>query len=566
MNESALSTPPESFGRYLLYPAIARGGMATVHTARLVGAEGFTRLVAAKRLHPQFTDDPDFVTMFHDEACIASRIHHPNVVPVLDVVLSGHELILVQEYVHGVPLSQLLKRAQAEEEPVPIDIAIAVLTGILAGLHAAHEVRDEMDRPLEIVHRDVSPQNVMVSVDGIPRLLDFGIAKARTSTHHTREGVFKGKLAYMAPEQLKLESIDRGIDIYATGILAWEMLVNRRVYDGRHELPFVQAVINGEIPSVLDALSETRDTIDEARWNLLVALEPIVARAMAPERSDRFVTAAEMMLALLEVRASATGMAVADWVRSSGADYLDQRQKTLAANEESWRRTSVYSPTPSSGTQRAGVPTAGSTMILDTPSGVGFVPGGGRSSAPPSVSFPSVAPQTELSAYRVALGVSPIARVGATLGGTRLLPWLTAGAFVVAGILGGLLRGATDSPSAAGSAPNAAGANGLLATAPPNAPAPTSLSTAQAAAPTPTGQEALVATPVVTSPLAVPRPTHVAPAPPPPRVVWIPRSTPTPTPPSTPPASPSTTVSAKSDCNPPFYFEGPKKVFKPSCL
>src|SRR3954454_24382784 len=114
MNEPAQSKPPESFGRYLLYPPIARGGMATVHTARLVGAEGFTRLVAAKRLHPQFTDDPEFVTMFHDEACIASRIHHPNVVPVLDVVVSGHELILVQEYVHGVPLSHLMKRAQIE--------------------------------------------------------------------------------------------------------------------------------------------------------------------------------------------------------------------------------------------------------------------------------------------------------------------------------------------------------------------------------------------------------------------------------------------------------------------
>src|SRR4029079_6915157 len=189
-----------------------------------------------------------FVAMFHDEACIASRIHHPNVVPVLDVVVSGNELILVQEYVPGVPLSPLMKVAHREEKPIPIDIAIAVLAGILAGLHAAHEVRDEMDTPLAHLHRDVSPQNVMISVDGAPRLLDFGIAKATTSTHHTREGVFKGKLAYMAPEQLRMERIDRLVDVYATGVMAWEMLVNRRVYDGRHEISFVTAVMNGEIP------------------------------------------------------------------------------------------------------------------------------------------------------------------------------------------------------------------------------------------------------------------------------------------------------------------------------
>src|SRR5690349_20464126 len=181
MSKSAASegsaSPPRTCGRYVLYPPIAHGGMATVHTARLVGAEGFSRLVAAKRLHPQYTDDPEFVTMFHDEACIASRIHHPNVVPVLDVVVSGNELILVQEYVHGVPLSQLMKVAHTENRPIAIDIAIAVLCGVLAGLHAAHEVRDEAGEPLEIVHRDVSPANVMISVDGVPRLLDFGIAK-----------------------------------------------------------------------------------------------------------------------------------------------------------------------------------------------------------------------------------------------------------------------------------------------------------------------------------------------------------------------------------------------------
>ena len=582
MSEPAEAKSHEAFGRYLLYPAIARGGMATVHTARLIGAEGFTRLVAAKRLHPQFAEDPDFVTMFHDEACIASRIHHPNVVPVLDVVLSGSELILVQEYVHGVPLAHLMKIASAQNAPIPIDVVIAVLSGILAGLHAAHEVKDELDRPLEIVHRDVSPQNVMVSVDGIPRLLDFGIAKARTSTHHTREGVFKGKLAYMAPEQLRMENIDRAIDIYATGILAWEMLVNRRIHDGRHELAFVTAVMNGGIPSVIEALIENRLEIDETRWALLVELDHIVKVAMSPEQSDRFATASEMMLSLLKVRPAATALAVAAWVRAMGAEYLDQRQRTLAANEESWRRTSVYAPTPSSGAQRA-LAAGGSAelsnlrelatrdsrdlMVIDTPNPSGFGPIGAanRTSAPPSVTAPSAAPRDE-SAYRVPpeLSSSTLGRIGARLRDSRVLPWLTAGSFVVVLILGGLLRGAADPTPAAGTvlAPASTVANGgLAATTSPGAPPTISPATAppatQAAALD--GQDAMLAPPAVT----FVRPTHAAP-PPPPRAVWVPRA---PAPAAqTPSISVSTAAPAKSDCNPPFYFDGPKKVFKPSCL
>ncbi|HSO32486.1 MAG TPA: serine/threonine-protein kinase [Labilithrix sp.] len=555
MNEAATSTPSEAFGRYLLYPAIARGGMATVHPARLVGAEGFTRLVAAKRLHPQFTDDPDFVTMFHDEACIASRIHHPNVVPVLDVVMSGNELILVQEYVHGVPLAQLIKRAHIDQTPIPVDVTIAILAGVLAGLHAAHEVRDELDRPLEIVHRDVSPQNVMVSVDGIPRLLDFGIAKARTSTHHTREGVFKGKLAYMAPEQLRMDNIDRTIDVYATGLVAWEMLVNRRVYDGRHELQFVQAVVGGAIPTVLDALAETRDTIDDARWEQLVALQPIITRAMAPEREDRFATAADMMRALLEVRAAATALDVAAWVREAGADYLDQRQKTLAANEESWRRTSVYGP--ASGRQRTG----GATLILDTPSG--FVPV--APSSPPVTAEP---PPAESGAFRVAASAPPVAGEDGRGRRSRLLPWVTAGAFLVAAILGGALRGIADPAPAAVSAKAETSGAGLVA----------DTATAQAAAapaaltPSPASAAAdTFATPPLTSSVTLLRATHaapLAPPPPPPRAIWVARS---PSPPSAPAAmsapSPATTSApARADCNPPFYFEGQKKIFKPNCL
>lgn len=604
MNELARSNAPESFGRYLLHPAIARGGMATVHTARLVGAEGFSRLVAAKRLHPQFTDDPDFVTMFHDEACIASRIHHPNVVPVLDVVVTGNELILVQEYVHGVPLSQLLKAANADDAPVPVDIVIAVLTGVLAGLHAAHEVKDESDNPLDIVHRDVSPQNVMVSVDGIPRLLDFGIAKARTSTHHTREGVFKGKLAYMAPEQLRMETIDRTVDVYATGVLAWEMLVNRRIYDGRHEMAFVTAVMCGEIPSVTAALADRRATVDEERWKDLVALDAIVTRAMSLDSAERFATADEMMRALLEVRPGATSMAVAEWVRSAGAGFLEQRQKTLAANEESWRRTCLY--TPGSGTQRtlgsvvasfpvpppsqpsqvsqaiqrsevSGLSRASVLPGMPLPAEHGDLPDptptalilGTRTSAPPSVTFPSHAPM-ESGAYRAALGVSPFARFARALRGSPLLPWAAASVFLVLALAAAFLRGGGEPATAA--APIVQQPPALpLATAPAPAPAAPpgaapdlalTVAPAQLAAPAsaaPTAPATATATP------APPRQFHWTP---PPRAAAPSRPAPAPAAntASGSTSTPSAASSAKADCNPPFFFEGTKKVFKPNCL
>jgi serine/threonine-protein kinase len=534
MNEPASSVTPESFGRYLLYPAIARGGMATVHTARLVGAEGFSRLVAAKRLHPQFTDDPDFVTMFHDEACIASRIHHPNVVPVLDVVVSGNELILVQEYVHGVPLSQLMKVAQVGDAPIPIDIAVAVLTGVLAGLHAAHEVRDEAGRPLEIVHRDVSPANVMISIDGVPRLLDFGIAKARTSTHHTREGVFKGKLAYMAPEQLRMEHVDRVADIYATGVLAWEMLVNRRVYDNRHELAFVTAVMNGELPSITDALADRRSSMDAVRWHDLVALESVISRAMSPRSSERFATAADMARALLDLRRAATSMAVADWVRVAGAEFLDKRQKTLAANEESWRRSGLF--TPSSGTQRV---TPGPVVMSSTPPNVVSIP----------------APR-ESGAFRVALRQSPFATLALRLRASRHLPWVAAGALVVATLVGGLLRGSAEAPADTVTLPVLPPAAATVLGAGPAAASASASAAAPAPAPSPTAQG--VQAPVW-------RPFH--PPSPPPRFVPPPRPAP---PPPTPPAPNADRASSKdnvkTDCNPPFYFEGSKKVFKQSCL
>jgi serine/threonine protein kinase len=326
---------PSAVGRYLLHQPIARGGMATVHAARLMAAEGVTRLVAAKRLHPQYVDDPEFVAMFHDEARIASCIHHPNVVPVLDVIHDGEEVILVQEYVHGVPLSNLIKYAIAERRPIALGIVLTIISGVLSGLHAAHEATDDVGEPLGIVHRDVSPQNVLVSVDGIPRLVDFGIAKARTSMHHTREGFLKGKLSYMAPEQLRGEGVTRAVDIYAAGVLLWELVVNRRFYDGGNDPEFVRAVALGATMTPTRALEvERKGVISAERWAQVYLLEPIISRAMASAPEARFSTAAEMAAALAEIARNAPTPEVSSWVRDVGAEFLEKRQRMLIANEE----------------------------------------------------------------------------------------------------------------------------------------------------------------------------------------------------------------------------------------
>src|SRR6516225_8996456 len=174
-------------GRYALYVAIAAGGMATVHLGRLIGEVGFSRTVAIKRLHPQYAADPEFVSMFLDEARLAARIRHPNVVPTLDVVATKGELFLVMDYVPGESLARLSRVCREQRRPIPHRITSAVMAGALHGLHAAHEAKSERGAPLGIVHRDVSPQNVLVGADGVPRVLDFGVAKAAGRMQETRE-------------------------------------------------------------------------------------------------------------------------------------------------------------------------------------------------------------------------------------------------------------------------------------------------------------------------------------------------------------------------------------------
>ncbi|MDQ3298343.1 MAG: serine/threonine protein kinase, partial [Myxococcota bacterium] len=337
---SELAAPAEmTVGRYVLHRQIARGGMATIHIARLMGDEGFSRIVAAKRLLPEFAEDAEFVAMFLDEARIASKVHHRNVVPVLDVVTTDDEVMLVQEYVHGAPLHYLLNKARHASLRVPISIAVSIASHVLAGLHAAHELVDELGVPLEVVHRDVSPQNVMISTDGTARLLDFGIAKATMAAHVTREGTYKGKLAYSAPEQLHGRAT-RQSDLYSLAVLLWELLVGHRMHGAQSEAQLVATIMNGALPTITETLGAEHewDAIDDSEWSQLGAIDRVVRKGLAVDVNDRWKTALEMEAALVAIVQPASPTMVAAWLRSVGHEHLEKLEKVIAMEETSWRR------------------------------------------------------------------------------------------------------------------------------------------------------------------------------------------------------------------------------------
>ncbi|MBW2527310.1 MAG: serine/threonine protein kinase, partial [Deltaproteobacteria bacterium] len=309
-------------GRYALFDEIASGGMATVHMGRLLGAAGFSRMVAIKRLHRQYAKDPAFVSMFIDEARLAARIRHPNVVPTLDVVQTDDELFLVMEYVSGDSLARLLERSRELEQRVEPDIAVAVAAGMLHGLHAAHTATGERGEPLQIVHRDVSPQNVMVGTDGTPRVLDFGIAKATVRLQTTRDGQIKGKLAYMAPEQLAGGEVRPATDVYAASLVLWEALAGKRLFQAEHEAALLALVIGGadEPPSTYEP-----DTPPE--------LDEIVMRGLAANPEDRFATAREMAQALEKAVPPASSADVGEWVEQLADQALSSRAARISIIE-----------------------------------------------------------------------------------------------------------------------------------------------------------------------------------------------------------------------------------------
>ncbi|MGC4086285.1 MAG: serine/threonine-protein kinase [Polyangiaceae bacterium] len=274
--------------RYELLGEIASGGMATVFLARLTGVGGFQRFVAMKRLHPHLANEKEFVEMFLDEARLAAGIHHPNVVPILEVGASPVGYYLVMEYVEGDTLARLLARAASRGKRIPPPITIRIALDMLAGLHAAHELRDDRGQPINLVHRDVSPQNVLVGADGISRITDFGVARAASRLSATRVGQLKGKIAYMAPEQAQGdERLDRRADVFSAGIVLWEALTAKRLFKADNEAATLSRIMSEPVPNLSRVAPHVGAEVSE-----------VVMRALDRDRDRRYSSCAQFADAL----------------------------------------------------------------------------------------------------------------------------------------------------------------------------------------------------------------------------------------------------------------------------
>ena len=307
-----------SFGRYEIVDELAAGGMGTVYLGRMRAARGVSLNVAIKRINRALAGDPHVLGMFVDEARITSLIRHPNVVQTLDVVEEGGELLLVMEYVHGVSLARLLAAAREHGERLPLAVASRIASDVLNGLHAAHETTNEVGRSLEIVHRDVSPQNIIVGVDGIARVADFGIARAANRVETTKLGEIKGKLRYIAPEQFGRESVDRRADIYGVGLLLWEMITGAALRQASSPGGLTHAILTPRVDPPSSVVAEVPPALDD-----------LVLRSLANDPRERFPFAAQMAVALEEVMAPAPYAKVAEVVRELAQDELTGRRAML---------------------------------------------------------------------------------------------------------------------------------------------------------------------------------------------------------------------------------------------
>jgi eukaryotic-like serine/threonine-protein kinase len=327
--------------RYVLYDAIAVGGMATVYFARQRGAAGFRKAVAIKRMRPDLAQEKEFVDLFVDEARLASRVRHANVVGVIDVVVSGEEVLLVMDYLHGESLARLLAASARAKEPVPVDIAVAIAVDMLHGLHAAHEAKSENGQPLGIVHRDVSPQNVLVGVDGVARVADFGVARAAGQLHRTDDGKTRGKAAYSAPEQLRRGEVDRTVDVFAASAVLWEMLVGRRLFEGESQAAIVSAVLGEPIDPPGLHRPEVPEEVDE-----------VVLRGLDRDPKRRPHTALALAVALERAVTPAGPAVVSDWVTSLARDDLERREAVMRRIESGVDETPSILPPPARPSRR----------------------------------------------------------------------------------------------------------------------------------------------------------------------------------------------------------------------
>lgn len=295
-------------GRYEILRRLAVGGMAEVLLARVRGPAGFEKRVVLKCVLPQFVNDPEFLTMFLDEARLVASLNHPNIAEVHDVGSDGETTYIAMEYVEGADVRTVLKTLRARNEKMPLEHVLTIASAVCAGLHAAHDKRTAEGQPLGIVHRDVSPSNVMVSFEGGVKLVDFGIAKWDARNVRTRSGLLKGKSAYMSPEQCMGLELDRRSDLFAVGILLHEMVTGQPLFKAENDYAAMCKVVRDEVPP------------PSAMRTIPPALETTILRALARRPEDRFQTADELALALEQIalreRISTSPTNLARWMQA----------------------------------------------------------------------------------------------------------------------------------------------------------------------------------------------------------------------------------------------------------
>jgi len=310
-------------GRYACLRELGSGGMAVLYLARRTGAKGFTKVFALKRIKPKYAADPSFTRMFLREAKLSASLDHPNIAQVIDFGQDGQEHFLVMEYVHGPDLRKLLRSSEGGR--LPLSCAMSVMTRICAALHYAHEKTDQDGTPLALVHRDVSPTNVLLSMDGAIKLTDFGIAKAfGDEMSGTSSGILVGKPGYMSPEQVRTEPLDRRSDVFSLGILLYEMTTGHRCFFGDNVFEILNATQRGAFVLPCERDPEYPE-----------ALQRIVVKALASEVDARYASARELQLALeefaLDQRLRTSDSVLCDYLASldlalgdSGMRFLDQ--------------------------------------------------------------------------------------------------------------------------------------------------------------------------------------------------------------------------------------------------
>ncbi|MFH2007468.1 MAG: protein kinase [bacterium] len=355
----------KKFGRYELLMQMGTGGMATLFLARILGPKKFEKLLAVKKIHEHLTGDAEFISMFRDEARIAALIHHPNVVATFDLGVIDDSYFIAMEYVHGQTLKDMINAARRRKDPLPWPIAVRIVSDVAKGLHAAHELRSHEGEPLGVIHRDVSPQNVLISYDGHVKLVDFGIAYAAEKLTDTGAGKLKGKVSYMSPEQASGIVVDRRSDIFSLGTVLFEAVTQQRLFKEATEAATLLQVRAARVPF----LHKVRD-------DLPGELDVIVQCALARDREARFETAEELAEALDELLLLRKLRPGRKQLSGLMEDLFYERKRIKDRMVR--RALANTTDTPLQGIEAIGDETS-SSIQLETPGAEGALPGRGVS-------------------------------------------------------------------------------------------------------------------------------------------------------------------------------------------